>query len=111
MVPFADVDPAGQKNPGAVVQLEQDAASAGINWPVVHSCLSLAPPAQACPASHAMPAADVEFVGQKNPGAAVHGEQGGIPVEEKLPALHVTSHSPEVPLTTTPEQHTPASSL
>ena len=43
------------------------------------SCLSLAPPGQRYPASHATPAADVDPTGQKYPTEAVHGRQEADP--------------------------------
>jgi hypothetical protein len=43
------------------------------------SCLSLAPPGQLYPASHATPAADVDPTGQKYPTEAVHGRQVADP--------------------------------
>ena len=42
---------------------------------VTISCLSLVPPGQLYPASHTMPAADVDPTGQKYPTEAVHGRQ------------------------------------
>ena len=43
------------------------------------SCLSLTPPGQRYPASHATPAADVDPTGQKYPTEAVHGRQEADP--------------------------------